>query len=47
MGKGIAPNFNHFTGKKRLVKTVTKKKKIKAKRVHRNKYEKRSESNGK
>ena len=37
MGYGIAPNASHFTGKKG--KTIRhRKKKVKTKRVHKNKY---------
>ncbi len=38
------PNFNHFTGKKRPFQTPPRKKKgvVKAKKQHKNKYEKYS-----
>nr|DAJ21126.1 MAG TPA: hypothetical protein [Siphoviridae sp. ctewe10] len=38
--KGIASNNNHFTGKKSF-RTKAKRKRIKKKRVHVNKYSKR------
>ena len=34
-----AYNFTHFTGKKSSFKTKKRKKKVKVKRVHKNKYE--------
>lgn len=34
-----ANNFTHFTGKKSSFKTKKRKKKVKVKRVHKNKYE--------
>ena len=34
-----ANNFTHFTGKKSPFKTQKRKKKVKKKRVHKNKYE--------
>lgn len=36
-----ANNFTHFTGKKSPFKTKKTKKKVKVKRVHKNKYERR------
>lgn len=38
MKGGHSHNFNHFTGKKKLHKAVMKKKKPKAKKVHKDKY---------
>lgn len=37
MGYGIAPSFSHFTGKKKG-RDKPHKKKVKVKRVHKNKY---------
>ena len=38
---GAVSNLNHFTGKKSPFKTQKRKKKVKEKRTHKNKYEKR------
>lgn len=38
MGYGMAPNSSHFTGK-RKGKDMPRKKKVKIKRVHKNKYQ--------
>lgn len=38
MGYGIAPNCNHFTGKKKRVKSLKKKKLRKKVTLHKNKY---------
>lgn len=40
MGYGIAPNFSHFTGKKKPGNpTKNRKRKMRTKKVHKNKYE--------
>lgn len=36
--QGLSPNQNHFTGKKSFLQKP-RKKKVKVKRVHKNKYE--------
>lgn len=38
MGYGIAPNCNDFTGKKKRVKSLKKKKSRKKVTLHKNKY---------
>ena len=42
MGYGKAPNSNHFTGKKKAVKTVIKKVVRDKQKPHKNKYERYS-----
>lgn len=37
----MAHNFMHFTGKTKSFQTPKRKKKVKVKRVHKNKYERR------
>ena len=42
MGYGKAPNSNHFTGKKKVIKTVRKRVVREKQQPHKNKYEKYS-----